>query len=224
MDYPQILKFFLSTSLITAGIIYLAKLIIDKIAESKIEKYKNTLEQKSDSFRHELNIEAEKFRHELNTVSIEHQIKYTKLYEERGQVIKKIYNLLLELEHSLSSLTTLFQGPEWITDTERDKKAVESIRELKECLDQNRIFFSIPLCEKVESIIADSRKITVDMFMAKKLEQRNDSYNSRGIDLPEKELLKPSDTWHELDEKVQKDIKSALLDLAQEFRVLIGVS
>lgn len=224
MDYNQIIKFFLSASIVTGGLVYITKLIIDKFVESRIEKYKNSLQQDTENFKHNLNFEAEKFRHELNTASIEHQIKFTKLYEERGQVIKLIYNLLLDLENSLSSLTTKFQGPEWITDTERDKKATECIHALRDNLEQNRIFFSVDLCDKIESILADSHKIIVDMFMAKKNQQRNDNYNSRGIGLPAEELLKPSDKWSELDEKVQKEIKAAKLGLAQEFRVLIGVS
>lgn len=92
MDYNQIIKFFLSASIVTGGLVYITKLIIDKFVESRIEKYKNSLQQDTENFKHNLNFEAEKFRHELNTASIEHQIKFTKLYEERGQVIKLIYN------------------------------------------------------------------------------------------------------------------------------------
>lgn len=224
MDYNYILKFFLSASVITAGIIYLAKLIIDKLAESRIENYKNSLQKDTEGFRHNLSLEAEKFRHELNTNSIEHQIKYSKLYEERGQVVKLIYNLLLDLETSLSNMTTLFQGPEWIEDTEREKKSKESIKNLKEALEQNRIFFSGILCEKIESILSDSHTIVIEMFFAKNQESRNQKYNQIGIDLTKDELLKPSDTWHVLDKQVQKEIKAARLDLAQEFRILIGVN
>lgn len=202
----------------------MAKLIIDKFVESRIEKYKNSLQIDTETFRHNLSFEAEKFRHELNKTSVEHQIKYSKLYEERGQIIKSIYKLLLELEDTLSNLTTRFQGPDWITDTERDTKTNESILNLRIHLEQNRIFFSTELCDKIESILADSHTIRVEMFIAKKDEQRNDNYNRRGIDLSIEDLLKPSETWRELDEKVQKEIKAARLNLAQEFRLLIGVS
>lgn len=224
MDYKQIITFFLTTSVITTAIVYLAKLIIDKFAESRLENYKNSLEQKAENFRHELNLETEKFRHDLNTTLIEHQIKYTKLYEERGQVIKLLYNSLLDLETALLNLTTLWQGPEWTTDTERDKVATETIKNLRIHLEQNRIFFSEELCNKIESILTDSHKITVEMYIAKKNEQRNQSYNKTGIELTEKELLSPSNTWHKLDKKVQQDLKLAKLDVAQEFRILIGVT
>lgn len=224
MDYNQIIKYFLSTSIITAGVIYLAKIIIDKFIESRIEKYKTTLEKDTLSFKHKLNIKAETFRQDLNKTSFEHQIKYSKLYEERGQIIKETYNLLIVLENSLSSLTTVWQGHEWVTDGERDKKSTNSIQTLKTQIERNRIFFSAELCEKLESIIKDSHQITVQMSMAKSGERRNEYYNKRGIHLDTKELSKPSDSWHELDEKVQKEIKAARLNLEEEFRLLIGVS
>jgi Zn-dependent oligopeptidase len=224
MDYNQIIKYFLSTSVITGGLIYLAKLIIDKFAEARFEKYKASLQNETENFRHNLNFEAEMFRHELNTTATEHQIRYSKLYEERGQVIKAIYNLLLELENSLAKLTTMFQGPEWTTDTERDKVVAENIQKLRSYLEQNRIFFSEALCSKIEAILSDAHKITDDIFKAKKIEIMNENYNKRGHILGEQALLKPLEMWRELDNKVQRDIKSARLDLAQEFRTLIGVS
>lgn len=62
------------------------------------------------------------------------------------------------------------------------------------------------------------------MYKAKMYEQRNINLERHQIDLNEKELLNPINTWFELDEKVQKEIKAARLNLAQEFRDLIGVS
>lgn len=224
MDFTPIIKFFLSSSLIIAGVVYFAKFVLNKFVELRMEKYKNSLLKDTESFRFNLNSEAEKFRHTLNTASIEHQIRYSKLYEERGQIIKEIYNLLLNLENALADLTTIYQGPEWITDTLRDEKAKESIHNLRNHLERNRIFFSVDLCGKIESIIKSSQKITIEMIMAKKTEQRNENYNRRGIPTSQEDLLKPTNTWNELDEQVQNEIKSARLNLAHEFRGLIGVT
>ncbi|MGI4729556.1 MAG: hypothetical protein ACRYGB_13360 [Janthinobacterium lividum] len=223
MDFTQIIKFFLSTSLITGSVVYLMKRIIDKFLESRIEKYKNSLQINTEIFRHELNFEAEKFKQELNTKTVEHQIKYSKLYEERGQIIKLIYNLLLNLEGSLVLLTTIFQGPDWTNDTERDAKTVESVQNLKKELEQNRIFFTSTLCKKVDSIIATSNKIIIEMRVAKIYKQRNEQYYKNNISLNDEELSKPIDIWIKLEKEVQNEIISAKLDLAQEFRILIGV-
>src|SRR5687768_3467558 len=155
MDSTQIITYFLSTSAVTAGLVYLAKIVIDKLAEAKFEKYKNSLQKETEAFTHNLNLETEKFRHALNISATEHQIKYSKLYEERGNVIKSIYGLLLELEEALANLTTMFQGPQWTQDKEREKQANESIQKLRNYLNQNRIFFSENLCQKIEAILSD---------------------------------------------------------------------
>src|SRR6185312_15079941 len=223
MDYNQIIKFFLSTSIITGGLIYLAKFLLDKFVEIKIEKYKHSLQNDTEEFKHKLNFETEKFKQELNKTTIEHQIKYSKLYEERGQIIKLTYNLLFELENSLLNLTSRFQGPEWTTDTERDKKATETITRLRTHLEQNRIFFSADLCNNIEIILADAHKITVDIYIAKGDQLYNDNSNEIGRYLTTAELLQPTQTWRELDRKAQIEIKAARLNLAQEFRKLIGV-
>lgn len=223
MNYAQIINYFLSSAVIIAGIVYIAKLIIDKFMDSRIEHYKNSLQKHTESFRHELNLEAEKFKYDLNTKTVEHQIKYSKLYEERGQIIKLIYGLLLNLEDSLIILTTIFQGSDWITNTERDVKTVESVQNLKKELEQNRIFFTSTLCEKIDSIIGTSNKIIIEMRSAKIYKQRNEQYYKNNISLNEEELNKPTDIWLKLEKEVQNEIKFVRMDLAQEFRVLIGV-
>ena len=222
MDYNQIIKFFLSTSVITVGLIYLAKFVLDKFVEVKIEKYKHSLQNDTEEFKFKLNFETEKFKQELNKTTIEHQIKYTKLYEERGQIIKLTYNLLFELENSLLNLTSMFQGPDWTKDTERDKKATETVTSLRTHLEQNRIFFSADLCNNIETILSDSHKVIVDIYKAKSDQQYNDK-NKVGNYLTTAELLQPTQTWRELDKKVQNELRGARLNLAQEFRKLIGV-
>jgi hypothetical protein len=224
MDYNQIIKFFLSTAVIIAGLIYIGKLFLDQFAEIRIEKYKHSLQNHTEEFKHKLSFETEKFKQELNKTTIEHQIKYSKLYEERGQIIKQIYNLLFVLETSLANLTRMFQGPEWTTETERDKNVQKNIIDLRTHLEQNRIFFLAELCNNLESILEDAHKITVDIYVAKSDQQHNDNSNKSGNYLTTAELLQPTQTWRELDKKVQKEIKASRLNLAQDFRVLIGAA
>jgi hypothetical protein len=224
MDWNKILNNFISTAFVTAAIIFIAKLIIERFAESRLDKYKASLEKENDRFRHELESEADKFRHQLNTVSTEHQIRYAKLYEERGEVIKLSYSLLSSLEKSLASLTSRFQGPEWVTDKERDAQVEKCSLDLSNYLEQNRIFFSENLCEKIEAILTDSRAIRADMDNTKKAGQIVDRFKLHGVALTEKVLFGPDKAWKALDNKVQQDIKAAKKDLTEEFRKLLGVS
>ncbi len=215
--------FLLSASSLTTGLVFIAKFAINKLGEVQILKYKQSLENDTEEFRHNLNFQILKYKQELNKTTIEHQIRYTKLYDERGNIIKETCNLLYNLEISLAILTSMQQGPEWIKDTERDKKCTEAISKLRAQINQNRIFFSTELCEKLEAIINDAHKIAVDIFYAKKNQEYNDHVNKTGQSITTVELLQPTKDWRQLDKKVQTDIKVALLNLAQEFRILIGV-
>lgn len=208
----DIVKFLISSSAIIAAVSYLAKVILDKIAEAKIEKYKS-----------DLSLESLNFKNSLDKLSTEHQIKYSKLYEERGQVIKSVYTLLYNLEISLRQLTTPLQGGDWVNISDKDRDVNTSINQLDEKLELNRIFFSEPLCEKIQSIIDDARIINNRMYSAKKKAQHNNSPSKQALGNTLKDLLEPTETWSEMDLKVQNDIKKARLDLAQDFRNLIGV-
>ncbi|MDH7462155.1 hypothetical protein QEG73_12730 [Chitinophagaceae bacterium 26-R-25] len=223
MNILQIINFFLSVSGITAGLIFIAKFAINQFGKVQILKYKQSLENDTEEFKHKLNFETEKFKQELNKATIEHQIKYTKLYEERGLIIKQTYNLLYKLENSLTNLTSMFQGSDWTKDTERDKQTNEVIAELRTQLEQNRIFFSADLCSIIENILIDAHKITIDIYSAKQDQEYNDNSNKAAQFRTTEEILQPIQTWRQLDQKAQKDIKALRLNLAQEFRILIGV-
>lgn len=168
MDISLIIRFFLSASGITAGLIFIAKFAINKFGEVQILKYKQSLKNDTEEFKHKLNFETEKFKQKLNKATIEHQIRYAKLYEERGRIIKQTYNLLYKLETSLANLTSMFQGRKWTKDTESDKLTTKVIAELRTQLEQNRIFFSADLCDKIEAILAEAHQISVEVYGAKR--------------------------------------------------------
>ena len=118
----------------------------------------------------------------------------------------------------------MFQGYGWTESTTEDEKAIDAINKLRSEFETNRIFFSVHLCDKMELIISDCRKIINGMRMAKIGEKRNEKFTRRGIELSNADLMRPTETWIELDRKVQNELKEARLNLAQEFRTLIGVS
>lgn len=212
MNWEPIIQFFLSISVLGAVFTYLLKVGIERFADSRVLKYQN-----------ELGKETELFKHELSRMTIEHQIKYSKLYEERGDVIKKMNSLLLELEAALSELTTIFQGPDWIEVSEKDENAKKCIYIVRNELEINRIFFSEELCEKIESILLESHKIAVDMWKVKREEQANIRKINRGVDVPYDPQNDPSVKWEQLDEKVKNSFRVTRIKLANEFRQLIGV-
>lgn len=208
----DIVKFFLSVSTIGVIVGYLAKVIVDKILDARIEKYKSGL-----------NNESEKFKSELNRINIEHQIKYSRLHEERAQKIKVLHDILYEAEIKLRHLTSTNQGSEWLEDDDRAKSVKEKITELTEALELNRIYFPDELCEKIENMIGEFWSIVRKMDKAKRQEKQNQYLNKSGrsnlINDPNQYL----DTWTESEKYVLNEMKGARLILVNEFRQLIGV-
>lgn len=197
-----IITVFLSSTAITGLVGYLAKKIIDKYLEHGLEKYKADLQ-----------LDTEKYKSELKRIELEHQIKYSKLHEERAQTIKELYSFLIDLQKHLILFTTPFQGQDWTTDTERENDTKEVFERINQFFLKNRIYLSLPVCDKIQGILTDSWGIIVQMSVTK----RSAQYNTTG---PEKaQSLKE---WQSLYSKIGKEIDTARLSLEDEFRKIIG--
>ncbi|AXT62298.1 hypothetical protein D1816_18660 [Aquimarina sp. AD10] len=115
----EILKFSVGGITIGAIVIFLGKVIINKSSDLILENHKN----------------------KLDILKTEHQIKFSQLHSERGQIIKRLYQNLFEIEKLLNHMTTLFQGVDWKYDREREMAAFEKIKETRDLLELNRIYF-----------------------------------------------------------------------------------
>lgn len=178
-------------------VIYLGKFILSKGSELLLENYKNQLEISKN----------------------EHQIKFSKLHEERAKIIESIYHNFYELEVKLEHMTTLFQGPGWRTDTERDNDAIKKYTDTCELLEKNRIYFTENLCDKLSSALENYSAIIEQMLKAKS--HAKFESDGSGFRFPEKEGS--LDLWKDAEKKVKREIKNLRLELATEFRELIGV-
>ena len=110
----------IGSTTIGAIIIFLGKFLINKGFDTALKSYEN----------------------KLDLLKIEHQIKYSKLHEERGVILKDLYKQLYTLEKFLREMTTTWQGSDWTTDTERKSKAQKQLLDCEDLLETNRIFFS----------------------------------------------------------------------------------
>jgi len=189
----------LSIGGITVGfiVVYLGKFFLSKSSDLIIENYKNRLE----------------------ISKIEHQVKFSKLHTERGEIIKLIYQELFELEKKLEHLTTLFQGPSWTTDKDREKDALDKYWEMYDVLENNRIYFSEELCNQISEGLNDYKEIISQMLKAKS----HYKFETDGTGYRFPEGQGSLDLWKDAENKVKNEIKQLRLDLAKVFRELIGV-
>lgn len=207
-----IVYYFLSIVGISGSVVWLGKLIINKSFDFGLENYRTSLAK---------DLESHKFN--LSRISLEHQIKFTKLHDERGEKIKNLYLIVLDLEKSLIFATTYLQGPNYTTDHERDNLAREKIKELIEKLDYDRIYFSVQTLEKFNAIIRESWEIVHTMAKVRHYGKRLDDYNSIGRIAPEV-YYSQGDLWDEVNDRTEKKFKILKEQLADEFRELLGIT
>lgn len=193
------------SGIIISGIVWLAKVTISKMIDAG-----------TDTFKHRLDKDLEVHKKNLDMMKIQYQIQYSSLHEKRGKVISKLYSLLYDLEQDLLYYTDLFQGPEWVEDTERDKKATETFSKVKELFEKNRIFFDEELCGKLEQIIDDRKDIITEMRKAKIKAKHIGTGKIKDADDPVLICM-------EQNKKVQGEISESRKQLADEFRVLFGI-
>jgi hypothetical protein len=206
MEISEIIKFFLGSSVITSGFAYLAKLYLSNKSNLLIENHKQQLQLARDSFQNQFEISR-----------IEHQIKFSKIHEERYQIIKQFSQDFYKLEQELIDFTTLFQGPDWLD--KNSEKVIKCYQELLDKLEMNRIFFSEDLFIKLEDALCDCKKVISEMINAK----RQGKYQKNHPNYKPEEGQRGLELWMKAEKIVQEDIKILKLELANYFRELIGV-
>lgn len=87
-------KHFISVSVMAAGIIYIVKSLLELVIEKNIESYKQNLERTN-------TIEIEKAKHKLSSYYTEKNLLFSKLTEEKANVLKELYKKLVDVEFCL---------------------------------------------------------------------------------------------------------------------------
>jgi hypothetical protein len=170
----------------------------------------------------DLQKEQDKIKLELDKIKFEYETKYSKLHEERGQIIKKLYKGLIDLETSLKSLTSLAQGSEWISDNSREENAKEKLKFINDEIEYNRIYLPEGLCREIEKIAEEYNNIISEMRRAKNQEKTSrrlqESQDERPF-FPETSTQK----WIKAEEAVNNELKKTKFYLVEQFRKIIGV-
>lgn len=194
------LKLVTGSLTIGAIVIFLGKLIINRGFDAALKNFQN----------------------KLDLLKIEHQIKYSKLHEERATILKNLYQELYSLEKALAYLTTAFQGEEWLNDNERKDKAVSRLNYCKEILEGNRIFFPEQFCEELSKVLDDCQQIIADMDRAKIKGRAENRFAERGRRFGSDNEENSLEMWIRQEKKVNTEIKAKRIQLANSFRKIIG--
>ncbi|MFA6525648.1 MAG: hypothetical protein WCT33_05285 [Patescibacteria group bacterium] len=165
--------------------------------------------------KHFLDKDFEKYKLELNQLLEENKIRFSKLHEERAEVIKNVYQ---KLDRSIDSTQSLINPVQWSgekTSEEKKKIAVEYANDFIRYYSENKIFFSNETCQILDDI-TEQLKDTFKKYWAKELFEKSSSegknFGTRSIE-----------SWEQAWEKIKTNVPEAQSRLADDFRRILGV-
>lgn len=128
------------------------------------------------------------------------------MHEKRAEVIAEAYSRLKNLYSSLADYVKVFEPAGGPSREQRREAASEAHRDYRNYYGTNVIFFPKAVAEKLEAIDFEVVKALNEFFYLVDMDRNNNNV----------------DKWNEIFERVNTDIKSALSDLEEEFRRLLG--
>lgn len=143
----------------------------------------------------------------------EHAVRFSKLHNERGEVIKQLYSKLVKMENSIRSYMNPFQYENAPSEEEQQKITAKAAGDFIWFYDENRIFFEIRLCDLIEEIYTIFRKAWIDFHI-----YQNAASVSRAVQSAKSELQ--LNAYKNVREKLPELRKQ----LEDDFRILLGVN
>jgi len=200
---------------------FFAKTIEIKKTEltQNLENYKQKIEHENKSLQLDLDKNLEIYKNKLEILRLEFQVQFAELHVKRSEIIVKLYGHLTELNSAMLDLTARIHPV--IEDAEKEEKqriqrVNKSFFDFSNYYIQNKIFFPKSTTEKLDKI----QKFTYDK--AWDFTYLNNRLKSgQMIESSWKTFYKESQT---ISEEVKKEIPTALEDLENEFRDLLGVN
>ncbi|MED4445594.1 hypothetical protein CON34_10280 [Bacillus thuringiensis] len=152
------------------------------------------------------------YESELKRIANEHQIKFSKLHEERAVVIKELYSKFVDLNNKMFNLGKKYETSNELSMVKKWDQAVNSYYTFKEYYNLNRIYFNNGICKMIDDIISNCNKIFVDI----------DTYGMNKVDssseLTDEQIAVLYKNWKKIE-----GIVSLKADLENEFKIILGV-
>lgn len=138
--------------------------IVTKITEGRIQ---SSFDKKLESIKKEHTLEIAKFQSDLDSLKSKEDFKFTKLHEERFNVLKKTYALLNKCRNDLGFYVGEIKIIPNNTTFEKNEDRlhlnfIASHEELVKYIDDNLIFFSKNLESMLANFMEESFQISID--------------------------------------------------------------
>ena len=168
--------------------------------DEKLETHKAQLKAHSD-------VELERLRSQLNITATEHEVRFSRLHEKRAEIIAETYSLLKKLFFRLGDYVKIFEPAGDASKEERRVAFADAHKNYRTYYVTKLIFFPKKTATKLEEIDFELVK-TFNEFVF-------------GVEMA-KGAKDTTKKWTEIFERVKGEIKTALAELEDEFRRLLG--
>lgn len=185
---------------------WLAKSLVERHLAKDTEKFKSQLAA-------ETNSTIERLKHELQLVTVEHQIRFSKLHEKRAEVIAELYSRLVEAYWASQNFVAIV---EWSGEPSKEEKYVTAMNKTAEYFqffDKHRIYLPEAVCELLETFVRNMRKKAIGFGVYVKYEDQH---------LPDHAMKRKHEAWSNAWEYFETEVPKARAALENELRTILG--
>lgn len=184
----------------------------------ELESYKQGIQQENSEFQHDLNEKLQEHRGKLELINREFDIRFSRMHQERADVIKKVYKYLAVLHGAMTDFTQTMHFV--IEDAEKESQVRidnvnKSLHRFVNYYVPNKIFLSKSLCEKIDHIIKQYRDKGWDFAAT----QRAFKETPASLEDYKAEIAKAK----EISRAVKDEMPILIEELEAEFRLILGV-
>lgn len=209
------LQDFLITVIASAGVssalagllLWLTKSWISERLKNSIKnEYDQKLETHKSQLKSQTDIEIEKLKSSLSIAAAMQSVKFSKLHNDRAEVIAETYSLLKNVYLTMNDYMKMFEPAGDKPREERREIAVKAHNEFHNYYPQKLIYLPALTAEKLESI----NKELVLIF------------NKFTFSVDLQQGAGDADKWIKLHEEMNGEMQETLKGLENEFRNLLG--
>ena len=184
---------------------WLARSLGSQLLAKDLERFKASLTSASSEA-------SERLKHELQIVSLEHEVRFSKLHERRAEVIGFLYSLLVEVQWSGQSLVAM---AEFVGEPPKQEKYIAAMNKCAEFFrefDKNRIYLPEHVCQQIEEFLRGMRTRVIQFGV----------YSQANDYAPEHLIKERLDVWVKASDYFDKEVPIARQALEAELRSMLS--
>jgi hypothetical protein len=184
-----------------------------------LESYKQAIQQKNSEFQYGLNERLQEHRGKLELANHEFNIRFSRLHQERADVIKEIYKLLIKLQSAMFTFTRTMHPVFEDGDKEAKQRldnVNDSIADFTNFYTLNKIFLPKSLCSKIDNVVKEYYDKGWDFAWAQRsFKERAVSIESYGAQVAKA---------NQISDSIKDEMPPLIEELETEFRQILGVN